>query len=397
MKNQKIILFLIILLLVNICGTGWSASDNPELKERASFEGGKLYTAGKMNILVLKGTYKQMGRQYGKLLETQLNDFYETAIEGYFVKKGDIPYEEMKGLANFNVSRYPERFRDILQGIAETSGMDLDKIMILDQLIDIQTLNKDNTKCAAIVAWGDYTGEKPLVFGRNFDYPEAYKKFADFLMVTVYNPTDGSNPVAAVGYPAQIDLLTGMNNKGLFLELNDGDSSGGAIFYPDRLNIPIENLAWLLDSSTMTQLHTAIISTRTDYPVIINVSDASSAYSYECATFDTKQRSPMQKGLLVATNYFVDPSWGIADPPDGSWKTITRRKNLLALGKKYKGKIDPGVMKEILGTTIAQGGGTFPDRTIYQVVAMPKDLTIWVKAVGGQDWVKIDLRSLFSE
>ena len=33
----------------------------------SAFEGGKLYRAGKINVVVMKGNFYQMGRQYGAL------------------------------------------------------------------------------------------------------------------------------------------------------------------------------------------------------------------------------------------------------------------------------------------------------------------------------------------
>ena len=36
-----------------------------------------------------------------------------------------------------------------------------------------------------------------------------------------------------------------------------------------------------------------------------------------------------------------------------------------------------------------------PHDTSYQVVAVPEDLTIWVKVSGVQDWTEVDLKPLF--
>ncbi|MEI8174012.1 MAG: hypothetical protein WCH07_11110 [Deltaproteobacteria bacterium] len=37
----------------------------------SEFEGGKLYKAGKINMVVMKGNFYQMGRQYGALLKNE--------------------------------------------------------------------------------------------------------------------------------------------------------------------------------------------------------------------------------------------------------------------------------------------------------------------------------------
>lgn len=131
---------------------------------------------------------------------------------------------------------------------------------------------------------------------------------------------------------------------------------------------------------------------------IVNVADKETAYSYECPTYGAKRRSPDRQGLLAATNHFVDPFWGLPPPSNdeqNGW-TIKRRDNLLALGEKHKGKIDTEKMKEVLDTRIEQGGATHSTDTIYQIIAVPADLTLWLKAPGNFDWQKVGLDRLFS-
>jgi hypothetical protein len=40
----------------------------------STFEGGKLYSAGKFRVLELSGTYRQMGRQYGRLMSGPMTE-----------------------------------------------------------------------------------------------------------------------------------------------------------------------------------------------------------------------------------------------------------------------------------------------------------------------------------
>ncbi|MBN1106379.1 MAG: hypothetical protein JXL84_23445 [Deltaproteobacteria bacterium] len=52
-------------------------------------------------------------------------------------------------------------------------------------------------------------------------------------------------------------------------------------------------------------------------------------------------------------------------------------------------------MMEVLDTTIPEGGPTQPTETIYQIIAVPDDLTLWLKAPGNFDWQRVELRTLF--
>jgi hypothetical protein len=61
-----------------------------------------------------------------------------------------------------------------------------------------------------------------LVFGRNADYYSSSESFANRTCVIVYNPDDGSNSVASVCSLGQLQVPTGLNDKGIFMEWNEG-------------------------------------------------------------------------------------------------------------------------------------------------------------------------------
>ena len=61
--------------------------------------------------------------------------------------------------------------------------------------------------------------------GRNYDYSEAFALLRDDVAVTVYHPADGSLAVATVGYVGEIYAVNGLNEKGIFMELNNGKPS----------------------------------------------------------------------------------------------------------------------------------------------------------------------------
>ena len=56
-------------------------------------------------------------------------------------------------------------------------------------------------------------------------------------------------------------------------------------------------------------------------------------------------------------------------------------------------------MTEILDTPIDKGGATWPVgekiQTVYQVIAVPQELKLWVKVPGFQDWTGVDLAPIF--
>ena len=390
--KQIIGILLASLLIVFIIGYGLNLGK--DVRPQREFEGGKLYKAGNIGVLQLSGSYKEMGRQYGGLLKDEIQEFYTIVVDEHYIKDKGLKYEEIKGFSEAVYTRYPEKFKALMSGINETSGLPLEKIVILDQVLGIQFIIAQQGECSAVATWGEYTGGKPLVLGRNLDLAVDFKEFSRFLNVVVYNPVDDI-PTAVVCYPGEITSFTGMNANGVFFEINEGAKSGGNIINEDRLMLPVELVRFLTDYSDFNEFDAAMNTTRSNYAFIVQVADKDAAYSYEASVFDIKRRSGQEPGLLVATNDFVNPAWGLTPPLDAEDKSVQRRDNLLGLANTYKGKITPDTMMQIMDTPFEEGGATWTNRTVYQVVVEPANNKLWMKTRGIQDWVEIDLNKYF--
>jgi hypothetical protein len=390
--KQIIGILLASLLIVVIIGYGLNLEK--DVRPQREFEGGKLYKAGKIGILQLSGSYKEMGRQYGGLLKDEIQEFYTIVVDEHYIKDKGLKYEEIKGFSEAAYTRYPEKFKVLMSGINETSGLPLEKIVILDQVLGIQFIIAQQGECSAVAAWGEYTAGKPLVLGRNFDLAVDFKEFSRFLNVVVYNPVDDI-PTAVVCYPGEVTSFTGMNANGVFFEINEGAKSGGNIISEDRLLFPVELVRFLTDYSDFNEFDAAMNTTRSNYAFIVQVADKDAAYSYEASVPDIKRRAGQEPGLLVATNDFVDPAWGLTPPLDAEDKSVQRRDNLLGLANTYKGRIIPDTMMQIMDTPFEEGGATWTNRTVYQVVVEPANNKLWMKTRGIQDWVGIDLNNYF--
>jgi hypothetical protein len=390
--KQIIVILLASLLIVFIIGYGLNLGK--DVRPQREFEGGKLYKAGNIGVLQLSGSYKEMGRQYGGLLKDEIQEFYTIVVDEHYIKDKGLKYEEIKGFSEAVYTRYPEKFKALMSGINETSGLPLEKIVILDQVLGIQFIIAQQGECSAVATWGEYTGGKPLVLGRNLDLAVDFKEFSRFLNVVVYNPVDDI-PTAVVCYPGEITSFTGMNANGVFFEINEGAKSGGNIINEDRLMLPVELVRFLTDYSDFNEFDAAMNTTRSNYAFIVQVADKDAAYSYEASVFDIKRRSGQEPGLLVATNDFVNPAWGLTPPLDAEDKSVQRRDNLLGLANTYKGKITPDTMMQIMDTPFEEGGATWTNRTVYQVVVEPANNKLWMKTRGIQDWVEIDLNKYF--
>jgi hypothetical protein len=395
-RSLRAILFLLLAALhKSFSGCGSSSSDPPALNRDASFEGGILYTtsgeggSGTFDVLVLNGDWRQMGRQYGYLTRAKLADFYASSTE-YLLSKG-ATQQQISDVAETFYQSKMDYIKELIIGMAETSGMSLEQ----QKRTCAAGLMIVFAGCSSMDAWGDYTGGGQLVAGRNWDVGAHMNAFSRFMTVAVYNPTGSSIPVADINYLGWFLFQSAMNKSGIFLDLQNGSLSDSSS-RSDVSNTNDTLFTFLLNSSTLEQLDDRFLANSPGAGLVMNAVDETRGRVYEWATHDVKIRN--SDGLIASTNHFIDPSWGLPTPPDGEPGGFSKERlaNLLSLGENYKGKIDAAAMQEIFGKTIDQGGPTFPNgKTNYQIVAVPAERTVWLKATGYSGWEKIALGPLF--
>lgn len=392
------IAFFLLAVSSPCCAVGGKAG--PPIR---AFEGGKLYQSpgGKFYIAELHGSFKQMGRQYGNILGGEIRAFYRELYEGDILKRPNISFAELKKGADDYYGVMPQMFKEFIDGLVETNGLDTDKTRIMTATLLFLV---ESAGCSSLSAWGEYTGNGEAIVGRNLDLPvKSMRKYSKYLHVIVWNPEGYGHSVAHIDYLGGLFYQTAFNSEGVFLELQNGQASDKRI-RENRQNSNHALLAALFSASSMKDMDMFFETVRPETGLIMNVTSPEKAAIYEWATFRMVRRDG--RGLISASNDFIDPSWKRYHVPffskrtEGFAYTVTRRNNLLRLGQSMKGYITPQAMMKILDTTIPEGGATFPDEgligTIYQVVAAPAQFKMWLKAREYSSWEEIDLKNHFT-
>ena len=369
-----------------------------EMKFVSEFEGGKLYKAGKINVVVMKGNFYQMGRQYGALLKNEFEEFYAMAIKQTDIGTQKAPYDEVLSMMKTGLEKAPFYVREWVRGMGATSGLGAEKQIIASQVLAPIVMGS----CSGLIAWGEYTKDGATVAGRNWDLgTKALEPYQKFLTVAVFNPTGSGQGVADINYIGQITWQSAINRSGLFYDLQNGGMSDPNNA-KNRLNSNSALMSMMLDTTSLKQVDAFFDAVRAESGLIINVADAKQGYCYEWGSFDYRRRVDDEKGLVASSNHFIDPTWQVTtNIPEGKTAGFTRERsaNLLGLGKKFKGKIDANKMMEIFDATIPKGGPSFHKesgfKTYYTIVAVPKELKLWLNVRDLQGWTEIDLKPLF--
>jgi hypothetical protein len=372
------------------------AADIPALKSVASFERGERYQAGTYPVIVLNGSFREMGRQYGGLMKNELTA--EHAMITSSLEKRGYTADQIRAMGRDASAFQPERQKEVSRGIAETTGLsEEDVYMLYDGPIFYLMAPETPAACSFLAVWGDYTTDGSVVLSRNWDLPDAIAPFDPYYVLVVYRPSDGSNGVATFG-PAGTRPETLMNSKGLFIADDNAGESAGNIVMDNRPDLISEFFRLMLDYSDLRGLDAGIQGTRPNLGWIVNAAGPEQAYIYEVTIYDMKQRTG--DGVIAAANHFVDPSWHFEGAP--AEHTASRYNNLLRQAKASKGLIDAQRMMQIRDVLLDDGGATFrhsmlfgaPYSSDHQVVFVPKTRTVWLKVVD-RDWQKVELGPLF--
>lgn len=406
-KSFKLVCLLAIALIFASFSTGFAkvTKIRADLGVRLidAYEGGRLYTAGGMKIVQLNGGFRQMGRQYGMLLKEDINAVYDIIVNRVLGGEKKMSFEDITKLANDPEVAAPDYIREMVAGMAETSGLSYEQANIVR--LNLLMLG---TMCSAAAAYGDYAIEGRTVFGRNLDLGKGHiSLLKPFTVIAIYNPIGtGRNSVAEIGYAGGFYAQTLFNSRGLILEMNNGLMSR---LPKEEEKIKSDPLAYrmydiMFDCSGIEEAVNEIRKIVLNCGMMLNIADGMNAYCCEIAPEGVYVRSGDRPGFLAVSNHFLNPGWtgGIKIGKGKKYgRTLERHANLIKRGDKLKGAWNAAKMMETFDKTIPKGGPTFPKRrsediqTLYSCVFTPADLTLYVKDRERTDWITVKLGDLF--
>ena len=372
---------------------------------------GVLYTKGTFLIPVLKGTYKEMGAQYGELMKDDMQKVYDIVVQPQ-IDAGDISPEIAKEWTHRALSTFSTRNKDFYEGLEQSTGWTMEKIALLDQINEfgiLQSKLHSFAGCTSILAWGTASKDANLYIGRNMDWSAVFSDFAQVL--TVMNPTDGGYRYANLSWPGMITLFTGINEHGVYIDLHDGTSMGGSVVFADRTPFANVMCDMLSETTSLEALLNRFNSTRTSMSLILSLADQNSAASMECSSLGDHRARRSDDDTMVVVNTFLNPDWGI-HKRDTVSHSLERFSNMTDRLEENKGNIDAQKVRELMdirlfnedGTFKKNGGCTKPtkqdaDQTTHQMVTDVAQRIIWLKVPNPKyltDWVEIDLKKLWS-
>lgn len=193
MKSKFVLFFLILICTISF---GFSELISEQGEGHLEKQKGTL-------ILHLKGTPYERGFQHGTLLKEQIARNIATYIDQ---PKSDIPGRVESFAQNISLlmSFVPEHFKEEMQGLADGSGVPLQKIVILN-------LFPEMFHCSGITVSGDASKKGVLYHARVLDYSVG-KNLQSTAVLQIVQPDKG-NVFLNVSYAGFIGSITGMNKE----------------------------------------------------------------------------------------------------------------------------------------------------------------------------------------
>jgi predicted choloylglycine hydrolase len=181
-----------------------------------------------LNIVNLKGTYAEMGRQHGSLV----NGFFQTPT---------IPDKNMEFSKKCEelTRQYTPKLMEEVEGFAEAAELDLEpfKAFLLTLGIELG--------CSVIALGPKLTEEGAPIFGRNYDWELS---FQDYFMTYITEPRGGVRSLSFSDH--MIGRYGGINGEGVAVSIHAVPGYTGKPRPGVRMNM---TLRWVLDNMESTE------------------------------------------------------------------------------------------------------------------------------------------------
>lgn len=348
-------------------------------------------------VLTLSGDNKEMGKKYGMMLKYQLHQALKILRRFYFEK--GISFAAMVKQADLLYNRFPSNYQTFIQEEAKGANLTLDEAKVLNAMETMgELLHTQDVMCAFLYVSPNKTKTGSALIGRNYDYPPPFDQLSKYLTVTILKRTK-TTPTAFISIAGEIYCPTCVNAKGIFMELNNGTSSGGHYVDTKKKSLLSRMLTTLEKANTMKDVEKEMDKKSADFSLIINSADKDHVESFEYSTtLGMKTFYPQKNILFASTNYYLNPEWGMQIPiptDDKTWFGVTRRKNLLNFDNT-ENLFDVASLEKQMDKKIAEGGAAW-DLTIYQIIFDENDYSLYIKILAnGPTWTRVPLGKLFS-
>ncbi len=264
------------------------------------FSAGEFYNIGGYKVLRLSGSPYEIGLSYGKLMRKELEkekkkikELRALAVGKTFFLFRPIVKTAFNGKIKKKSKMVPVEYIKELKGISLSSNLKLKDLLFLNFFYDFA-----HPTCSSFVV----KTRRGLTFGRNLDYALPKLDLGNKNLIIIFEPTEG-NKYIAFSFLGLNTPLTGVNEKGIAIEMNEVPSKGkGYSGFPPLYLMKMvlqysDNMKEVEDTIKKHKIHIGVNFT------VLSISEKKAAI-FEVVYNKVKKRD-LKNGFLVSTNHFI--------------------------------------------------------------------------------------------
>jgi len=273
--------------------------------EPATFAPGK-YGNGELRlmdgvpVLTVRGTPTEMGEQFGKLAIAGAPDLIGLHERFLRDSKQDKNYAAIVFAASKLRSRFPAHIATEMEAAAKASGRESSLLLFANTIADLSS----GMGCSTIVVEPARSGTGQPLFGRNFDWLPT-RGITDHTLVVVYKGK-GKRTFAAVTVSPIIGVISGMNDAGLSLTINEihlRQSRDHAEFNWKGIPLLMAFRRVLEECSTVAEAEKLLSSIPRTTTCCLTLSDKTRGAVFEITPENLEVRNH-ENGVCCCTNHF---------------------------------------------------------------------------------------------
>lgn len=364
-----------ICLLVALFAFVPAIADEKRLPE-AKFDKGELKYVNGVPVLTLEGTPDEIGKQFGELALKPADKPLLGRVNSYMKQMGwEKQFPTMVKFAGLVFAQFPKNNQVEMTAAAKVAKVDRNLLTALNAIPDLAKMGGCST---LIVEPGRSSSGGPL-FGRLLDWPP-FEELPEYTMVIVYRAKE-KHAVAAVTFPFLLGVLSGMNDAGLCISINEISKTKDGSKSPNLNGMPMMFLfRKILEECTTVEEAEKVLedNPRTTW-FCMTACDAKVGCVFEVTPRHVVRRNAVHD-VCCCTNHFRTDELCVSEK-------CSRYPKLEAV-QKADGKLGvPEVVKAL--DSVNQGSST-----IQCMVFEPKERTLHLAYGGGKSATKRPLAKL---
>jgi len=389
-----------------------AATTTPAASAPIATEGaGTLRRVGDVDVLCVRGTFREMGYQHGALLATKIPlgplPYYREYVQRLLGRGpvGSLAWTAIQRILGGKVAKaLPDYATETLRGLAEGSQIPYQQVLEGATLPDallwlaarMMQLRQPGPAvrhrialgmgCTSALAWGPATRDGKLYHARNFDY-HGVRVWPRTKAVIFHDPAEGQRYVSAAAAGIPLGGATAMNEAGLTLTVHqhmftDRTAFGGTPIgvVGDEVMRKAETLA---DAERILAEHPPIGCWT--YLVASGREGAVLCFEQDPKRQVAIRREGSEDPTFGYTNIYLDPELGRTEVNlyGSYWRhNLGRYQRVNERLREERGSLDAPAMAAILGDTgdprCRIRGSIAMVMTVGSTVFCPEDGLLWV-------------------